>query len=115
MFFYVWIDLIFPPICRFCKETTRAPIFCLPCWEECAIVEKVGRCKHCFDEVEGSCERCKEKRSLPYPTAFVFESTEPAHHLVHFLEDDPEMLASFVLVQWGKTWLADSRLHRGFK
>jgi hypothetical protein len=46
------------------------------------------------------CRRCRKKASLPFPSAFVFELTPPVLHLCSRIQEEPEALAAFALVQW---------------
>src|ERR1700722_19353604 len=97
-----WLDFIFPPLCHICKEPSEGSLFCGACWDMCALPNPLGRCLHCFEEVEEElCPRCHNKASLPFPTAFVFEEMPPTLHLISLtLREDPESLAAFFFIQW---------------
>ena len=96
-----WLDLIFPPLCKICKEPCATRLFCPDCWEMCALPDPVGRCRHCFEEMEEEvCRHCRKKAILPFPSAFVFEPTLPALHLCSMRKEDPETLAAFAVIQW---------------
>ncbi|HSX37249.1 MAG TPA: hypothetical protein VLE95_00275 [Chlamydiales bacterium] len=97
-----WLDVIFPPICKSCKEPCNTRLFCLPCWEECALPDPALRCRHCFEEEEDEiCPQCRNKPQLAFPSAFVFETSSPALYLCQAaIEECPEVLASFAFVQW---------------
>jgi hypothetical protein len=99
-----WLEFIYPPLCQICKEPSKIPLFCEGCWEMCSLPLPLGRCHHCFEEIEGDlCERCRRKASLRYPSAFVFEPTPPALHLISLaLRESPASLAAFAFFQWDR-------------
>lgn len=98
-----WLDCIFPPLCTFCKEPCRTKLFCPTCWDLCSLPDAEGRCRHCFSEIDGDykiCRICRDSPLLAFPSAFVFESTQPALRLCKGREEDPDSLAAFALLQW---------------
>ena len=102
-----WLEFVFPPLCKICKEPSGASIFCDYCWELCSPPDPEGRCRHCFDEIgDKLCERCRKKASLSSPSAFVFEPTPPALQFISMaLHEDPVSLAAFTFVQWERLGL----------
>jgi hypothetical protein len=102
--YQTWLEFVFPPLCKICKEPSGASLFCEFCWEHCSLPDPEGRCRHCFEEIEEKlCERCRKKASLRFPSAFVFEPTPPALHLIStLLREDPASLAAFAFIQWDR-------------
>jgi len=94
-----FVDLIFPPLCLHCKEKCSTKFFCPDCWELCAPPDPLGRCRHCFEEVEkkGMCAQCRREPELPIARAFVFERQAP---ILSYREAAAESMAGFAVNQW---------------
>lgn len=98
------LDFIFPPLCLACKERCSTQFLCPDCWILCEPPDPVGRCRHCFAELDEQgtlCPRCrphsKQGPILKAVSAFVFGPQAP----VRFLGLDPiDALAGFALHQW---------------
>lgn len=94
------LDFIFPPLCLSCKSRCKTKFLCPDCWELCRLPDPAGQCRHCFGELDergNLCSRCREKKDLPAPRAFVFDPESPAHLLGY---EPPEALAGFAYLQW---------------
>ena len=96
---YKFFEIIFPPICRSCGETESIGLYCSSCWSQCSPPDPVGRCRHCFEEMEEGeiCHRCREHPDLFFPRASLFEPFEAPTQLVR---KKPDALAGYALYQW---------------
>ncbi len=104
-------DLLFPPICIYCKESCTKPYLCDACWELSALLNPEERCPHCFGAVEAPslCSRCRKKPYLLFPRAALFDIHAPIRRLFHS-EENYEALAGLALVQWTKLGWKDPDL-----
>jgi predicted amidophosphoribosyltransferase len=97
--FRTLLDLIYPPLCISCHEPCETRHFCPECWELCAPPDPVGRCRHCFEPLDGEelrCAQCKEKPLLIAKRAYVFDRGAP---IGRFL-DESEAMAAYAYYQW---------------
>jgi len=99
-----WLDCIFPPLCEVCKERCHTRFFCADCWNICALVDPLHRCRHCFQEIEEGtlCRICQRDPWLPFPFAYVFESSAQAYRLCREGKEHPDAMTAFMVVQWEK-------------
>ncbi len=94
------VDLIFPPLCRNCKETCKTKFFCLECWKLFVPPDPLSHCRHCFEELEEKgplCPPCARNPHLAVHRALVFDTQAP----VYFLDRDlAKGFAGFGYLQW---------------
>lgn len=96
----MFLDLFYPPLCRSCEERCSTKVLCPDCWALCESPDPIGRCAHCFkelDEKEELCKRCHEEKLIPFPRAYVFDPESPAQLLGI---EKVEAMAGFALLQW---------------
>jgi hypothetical protein len=98
----LWRDIVFPPLCACCKESTQEKLFCSDCWALCAPIEALEKCPHCFEDSHGLCRKCLRKPELPFRRAYVFEDTEPSRILAKQPIDTIAafMMKSFISLEW---------------
>ena len=96
----IFLDLIFPPLCNECKERCSTGALCPSCWQLSAPPDPVGRCRHCFQEIDEKnalCDQCKRQPHLYSARAYVFDWGAPVWHL---RRDADAAMAGFALLQW---------------
>lgn len=98
-FLKAWIHLIFPPLCAHCSKPCETQFLCPDCWVECRPLDPLGRCQHCFEEVEeeGLCFRCIKRADFFFKRASVFERKGAPFYLG---TSYPEEMAGFMMLQW---------------
>ena len=95
------IDVIFPPLCLFCKEGKAEKWFCYSCWELLAPANPLERCRHCFGASEYQiCQTCRKSPDLFFARAFVFEASGAAFLIERKMEEAEEALAAFAFLFW---------------
>lgn len=95
-----WLNLIFPPLCLACKERSATQFLCPACWHLCALPDPVGRCRHCFEELDqrgNLCTTCRKEPHLSAVRAYVFDPESPAFRLG---SEAIEAMAGFAYLQW---------------
>lgn len=95
------LDLFFPPLCKECTVRCRTKYLCSLCWEHCAPIEPLGRCRHCFTPLETLCDLCHDCRkgkTGDLIKAHVFDELSPAYNLPR--QETQEALASFAYIEW---------------
>jgi len=100
--FHSLLDLVFPPICVYCGDYTDLKFLCENCWQQSELLDLSGRCKHCFEEIEGGtlCPKCARAPLLPFERAAVFDKRSPICKILN--EDNIMATASFAYYQWLK-------------
>jgi hypothetical protein len=82
-----------------CGEKVETKFLCPACWELSAPPDPIGRCRHCFEEVEeerAMCAQCIKEPLIETPRAFVFDKGAP----IQFKVDQIEGFAAFMIYQW---------------
>lgn len=95
-----FVDFLFPPTCLACRERCSTKFLCPDCWVSSTLPDPVGRCRHCFEELDQRgilCPQCRQNRRLNAVRAYVFDLRSPARYLG---VDAPLAMASFALIQW---------------
>ncbi len=94
------LDWIFPPYCLACRELCSTKYLCPDCWLLCELPDPVGRCRHCFEELDqrgNLCAQCRHKAFLWAIRAFVFDPAAPARYLDL---EATHAFAAFAFLQW---------------
>lgn len=93
------LDLFFPPLCISCGADASKSQLCNTCWELSAIIDPIGRCRHCFAPSEKPlCAVCTKKPELPVARIAVFEPEAPIFLLAD--GETEEAMAAFAYYQW---------------
>lgn len=95
-----FLDFIYPPLCKSCRERCETQVLCPDCWRLCELPDPASRCRQCFEELDqrgNLCQRCRQRPFLPLIRATVFDAEAPARFLGL---DSPKAMAAFAFVQW---------------
>ncbi len=102
------LNFIFPHLCFHCKESLPQDRLrlCAHCFDELHLVNPIGRCPFCFEEVD-SCSNsscgCKKQSDLPFYFATCFEPlTVPkwfSNELRKGSDDMFKAISAFLLLQ----------------
>lgn len=95
-----FIDFIFPPYCLACQERCSTKYLCPACWSACQLPDPIGRCRHCFEDLDRRgdlCSQCRKAAHLSAVRATVFDRESPAPLLG---VEASYAMAGFAVLQW---------------